>query len=107
MVVCTMTKKQILKITMIVLLAIAAALIIICAVVGSITASADKEKMPICSVERTDNKVAVTFDCAWGNSNTDELLQILSDENARATFFVTGEFCDNYPNDVRKFFSEI
>lgn len=45
----------------------------------------------------------MTFDCAWGNSNTDELLEILKNANAKATFFVTGEFCDNYPEDVKKF----
>lgn len=97
-----MTKKQILRIATIAVLAIAALLILICAVTGSVTASADKGKKPIYSVERGDNKIALTFDCAWGNSNTDELLEILSEANARATFFVTGEFCDSYPTDVKK-----
>lgn len=100
----TMTKKQILRILSIVLFCIIALIAGIFAVVNAVTVSAAEEKLPIYSVDRGDNKIAITFDCAWGNSNTDELLQILKDANAKATFFVTGEFCDNYPEDVKKFY---
>ena len=103
MVVCTMTRKQILRTLIIVLSAAAAALIIILAVIGSVTASADKGRTPIYCVDRNDNKIALTFDCAWGNSNTQELLDILSEAGAKATFFVTGEFCDSFPEDVKRF----
>ena len=40
---------------------------------------------------------------AWENSNTEELIRILKDNDAKATFFVTGDWCDRYPDDVRKF----
>lgn len=103
MVVYTMTKKQLLRIASVVLFAIVAALLIIFAVVNAVTAGAEEPKKPIYCVERGDNKIALTFDCAWGNSNTDALLAILENANAKATFFVTGEFCDKYPDDVRKF----
>lgn len=100
----TMTKKQILRAVSIVLFGIISLIILIFAVVNAVTASAEDVKLPIYCVERGDNKIGITFDCAWGNSNTDELLQILKDANAKATFFVTGEFCDNYPEDVKKFY---
>lgn len=103
MVVYTMTKKQILRIASVVLFAIVAALLVIFAVTNAVTAGAEEPKAPIYCVERGDNKIALTFDCAWGNSNTDALLEILKNANAKATFFVTGEFCDKYPDDVRKF----
>lgn len=103
MVVYTMTKKQILRIASVVLFAIVAALLVIFAVTNAVTAGAEEPKAPIYCVERGDNKIALTFDCAWGNSNTDALLEILANANAKATFFVTGEFCDKYPDDVRKF----
>lgn len=103
MVVYTMTKKQLLRIASVVLFAIVAVLLVIFAVTNAVTAGAEEPKTPIYRVERGDNKIALTFDCAWGNSNTDALLEILGSANAKATFFVTGEFCDNYPDDVRKF----
>lgn len=104
MVVYTMTKKQILRIVSIVLFCVVTATVIIFAATSAITAGAEEKLLPIYCVERGDNKIAITFDCAWGNSNTDELLKILADANAKATFFVTGEFCDNYPEDVKKFY---
>ena len=104
MVVYTMTKKQVLRVVSIVLVSLVALAIVVFAVLNAVTAGADDVKIPIYCVERGDNKIALTFDCAWGNSNTDELLKILSDANAKATFFVTGEFCDNYPEDVKKFY---
>lgn len=104
MVVYTMTKKQVLRVISVVLFLIVAVIITIFAVVNAVTVSAAEPKLPIYSVERGDNKIAITFDCAWGNSNTDELLKILKDANAKATFFVTGEFCDKYPDDVKKFY---
>ena len=104
MVVYTMTRKQVLRVISVVLFLIVAVIITIFAVVNAVTVSAAEPKLPIYSVERSDNKIAITFDCAWGNSNTDELLKILKDANAKATFFVTGEFCDKYPDDVKKFY---
>ena len=102
MVVYTMTKKQILRIITIVLICIAAVLIILFAVFGSVTASADAPKMPVCCVERGDNKISLTFSCAWGADDTDTILGELADAGAKATFFVTGEFCDTHPDAVRK-----
>lgn len=104
MVVYTMTKKQILRIISVILFGLLVVAVIIFAVFNAVTASADEVKLPIYCVDRGDNKIALTFDCAWGNSNTDELLSILEKANAKATFFVTGEFCDKYPEDVKKFY---
>ena len=97
-----MTKKQILRITGVVLVCIIAILLIVFAVVGSVTASADTARKPIYSVERGDNKVALTFSCAWDAGDIDALLEKLAGADARATFFVTGEFCDEHPDAVRK-----
>ena len=102
MVVCTMTKKQLIRIGGIAAAAIAAVLIIIFGVAGSVTASADEEKCPVNRVERGDNRVALTFDCAWDAAGTDRLLEALAKSDTRATFFVTGEFCDEHSAAVRK-----
>ncbi len=100
----TFSRKKLLRTAVIVLAVLVGAGIIVMAVMSSFKVSAADKKLPVYGVERTDNKIAVTFDCAWGNSNTDLLLSLLKDVNAKATFFVTGEFCDKYPEDVKKMF---
>ena len=87
---------------MTVLIAAAAILLVIFAVFGSVTASADTGKKPVRSVERGDNKIALTFNCAWDAGDIDALLSALSDGSAAATFFVTGEFCDAHPDAVKR-----
>ena len=101
----TTSRKKLLRTIMIVLAALAGAGIIIAAIMSSFKVSAAQQKLPIYSVQRGDNKIALTFDCAWGNSNTDLLLSLLDEADAKATFFVTGEFCDKYPEDVRKMYN--
>ena len=96
-------KKQITRIAAITAAAAATAAVIITAAVTSVGTKAEQRKLPIYRVERADNKIAVTFDVAWENSNTDELLNILSEYDAKATFFITGDWCDRYPDDVKKF----
>ncbi|MCM1487152.1 MAG: polysaccharide deacetylase family protein [Firmicutes bacterium] len=100
----TTSKKRLLKGIIAALAVLVGAGVIIMAVMNSFKVVAAEKKLPIYSVSRTDNKIAVTFDCAWGNSNTDSILAELKDAGATATFFVTGEFCDSYPEDVKKIY---
>ena len=100
----TFSRKKLLRTAVIVLAVLVGAGIIIMAVMSSFKVAADDRKLPIYAVDRADNKVAVTFDCAWGNSNTDLLLGLLKDADVKATFYVTGEFCDKYPEDVKKMY---
>ncbi len=100
----TVSKKKLLRTAVIVLAVLVIAGIIVMAVMSSMKVSAADKKLPIYAVSRADNKIAITFDCAWGNSNTDLLLGLLKDAGAKATFFVTGEFCDKYPEDVKKMY---
>lgn len=104
MFVYTMSKKRAFRTALIILAVFVGIAIGIASILTAVNTGAAESRLPIYSVERGDNKIALTFDCAWGNSNTDELLKILSNADVRATFFVTGEFCDKYPDDVRKFF---
>lgn len=68
-------------------------------------ASANERKLPIYCVETDKKHIAITFDAAWGNSNTDSLLEILKKHNAKATFFFTGEWVSKYPDDVLKIYA--
>lgn len=64
-------------------------------------AQAVSRDLPIYCVERPDKCVSVTFDAAWGNEDTQTLIDILEKYGVRATFFVVGEWVDKYPDSVR------
>ncbi len=100
----SISKKKLLKAVIIALAVLVGAGIIIMAVMNSFKVVAASKRLPIYGVNRADNKISITFDCAWENSNTDTLLAVLKEANATATFFVTGEFCDKYPEDVKKIY---
>lgn len=99
----SLTKKQIKRGAAIAAAAAATAAVVITAAVTSVGTKAQQRQLPIYRVERNDNKVAVTFDVAWENSNTDELIEILDEYGAKATFFITGDWCDRCADDVKKF----
>ena len=47
-------------------------------------------ELPIYCVQTDENKVALSFDAAWGNEDTQTILDILKKHNVKATFFMTG-----------------
>lgn len=61
-----------------------------------------KRQIPIYCVETDAPKVAISFDAAWGNEETEKLLDILDKCNVKATFFMTGSWVESYPEDVKK-----
>lgn len=63
---------------------------------------AGSRQLPIYCVETEKKEIALTFDAAWGNSDTDILIGLLGKNGAKATFFTTGEWVENFPEDVRK-----
>lgn len=67
------------------------------AIVG---AAATTRLLPIYSVERTDKVVAISFDAAWGNEDTQTLIDILGAHNVHATFFLVGDWVVRYPESV-------
>ena len=99
----TLTKKKVKRLTAIGLLAAATAAAGVGAILTSVVTQATERQLPVYCVERGDNKISLTFDVAWENSNTQELIDILDEYDARATFFVTGDWCDRYPDDIKMF----
>lgn len=63
--------------------------------------SKNQKEIPIYCVNREDKKVALSFDAAWGNEDTREILKILAKHNVRVTFFMTGGWVEEYPEDVK------
>ncbi len=68
------------------------------AIVG---ASATQRQLPVYSVQRSDKAAAISFDAAWGNEDTQTLIDILREHDVRTTFFVVGDWVDKYPESVR------
>ena len=67
------------------------------AVVG---AAATQRLLPVYSVERDGKYAALTFDAAWGNEDTQTLIDIMGRYGVKATFFVVGQWAEKYPQSV-------
>lgn len=68
---------------------------------SAIQAMSSPRSLPIYSVERDDKCVSLTFDAAWGNEDTQQLIDILEKYNVKATFFVVGDWAEKYPESVK------
>lgn len=64
-------------------------------------ATINSRNLPIYCVQTEEPKIALTFDAAWGNEHTKQILDILREQEVRATFFITGGWAENYPDDVK------
>lgn len=69
-----------------------------------ITNATAPEEVPIYRVGTNEKKIALTFDAAWGDEDTDELISILAENDVKASFFMVGGFIDRYPESVKKFY---
>ncbi len=67
------------------------------AVVGTAAAA---RQLPIYCVQRDQKVLSLTFAAAWGNEDTQTLIDSLGRYNVTATFFVVGEWVDKYPQSV-------
>ncbi len=62
------------------------------------------DNIPIYRVNTEEKKIALTFDAAWDDNDTDELMAVLDKNGAKASFFVVGGFIDRYPETVKRFY---
>ena len=83
----------------------AAAIFGVVHVPAAITAATAARQLPIYSVDRPaeDGKkyCAISFDAAWGNEDTQTLIDILNQYQVKATFFLVGDWVDKYPESVQ------
>src|SRR5699024_8663205 len=64
--------------------------------------SSGARSLPVYSVERQDNKIAISFDCAWGADYTRTILEHLAAANVRATFFCVQFWAETYPDVLKE-----
>lgn len=67
----------------------------------SVATSVATRQLPIYCVDRDDMMISISFDAAWGNEDTQHLIDILARYNIKTTFFVVGEWVEKYPESVR------
>ncbi len=89
--------------------AIATAMVLVVGIVAltgeeSVATRANAGRTPIYSVEPQDSQskpIALTFNCAWDNSDVSSVLDILKEHNITATFFLVGQWAEKYPDSVK------
>lgn len=69
--------------------------------VVSVSSSVNGRDLPIYCVQTDKPQIALTFDAAWGNEDTKQILSILEKHNVKATIFMTGGWVESYPDDVK------
>ncbi len=89
-----------------------ALLLVVCGALSVLTASVSgaaevywngkTRALPIYCVERSDNKIAISFDCAWGTEYTDKLLEEMAARGVRATFFAVEFWTEKHPDYIQK-----
>ena len=67
-----------------------------------VSVSKQQRDLPIYCVDKGEEKViSISFDAAWGNEDTQQLIDILDKYQVKATFFVVGGWVDNFPESVK------
>ncbi len=69
--------------------------------VYSVSGNGRKEKTePVYRVQTDEKKVGLSFEAAWGCQGLEEILAVLAEKEAGATFFATGEWMEEYPEQA-------
>ncbi|MDD3410195.1 MAG: polysaccharide deacetylase family protein, partial [Eubacteriales bacterium] len=63
---------------------------------------ARRRELPVYSVARDDQKIAVSFDASWGADKTFDILDILDQRDIKTTFFLVGGWVTKYPDMVKE-----
>jgi len=63
---------------------------------------AGKRELPVYSVERSDNVIAISFDASWGGDKTLKILDILDRYQIKTTFFLVDIWTQKYPELVQE-----
>ena len=88
-------------------LTVGAALLAAAAIFGAVNApaavraSVATRQLPIYCVERDQKVCSISFDAAWWADNTQKILDVLADYGVKATFFVVGNWADQYPERAK------
>ena len=64
-------------------------------------AAAAARQLPIYCVEKQEKICSISFDAAWGADNTQKILDVLDEYGVKCTFFVVGNWAEQYPDTAK------
>ena len=64
-------------------------------------AAVTNRQLPVYCVQADYPVASLSFDAAWGNEDTQTLIDILDKYQVQATFFVVGDWVEKYPESVK------
>lgn len=70
----------------------------------SVNSRVGNRELPIYCVQTDKKQIALSFDAAWGNEDTQKILEILKKHDIKVTFFMTGGWVESYPDDVKSIY---
>ena len=59
-------------------------------------------QLPIYRVGRDDKLISISFDCAWGDEYTEELLDVMDKYGVKCTFFAVKFWTEKYPEHIKE-----
>ncbi len=77
-------------------------IICVCSVGAYSQTFAQSKKVPIYSVAVDSNKIAISFDAAWGADKTRQIMDICDQYNVKATFFLVQFWVEKFPDVVKE-----
>ncbi len=98
----TITKKGLFSIFSCILIG-AIMLTVATSTASQVIQTASTERLiPIYYVDTKDKVCSISFDAAWGNEQTNTLLDTLDKYKVKTTFFLVGDWVDKYPESVKE-----
>ena len=96
-----LTRKKLVSLFSCVLIGVIA-LIVAGSTASKVVATMNEQKeIPVYCVECDEKVCALSFDAAWGNEQTETLLNILDEYDVKSTFFLVRQWVDKYPDSVK------
>ena len=86
------TKRNLISIGFCLLIGVLAGAIAVTSTVRAVQSAAAQREIPIYYVDTDKKQVALSFDAAWGNEQTEHLLEILDKYKVKSTFFLVGDW---------------
>lgn len=101
-----LTKRSLITIGFCLIIGIIAVAITVSSTVRVVQTAAAPRKIPVYYVDTDKKQVALSFDAAWGNEQTETLLDILEQNKVKSTFFLVGDWVDKYPESVKQIYKK-
>jgi peptidoglycan/xylan/chitin deacetylase (PgdA/CDA1 family) len=67
----------------------------------AVSGQVEQTGLPVCSVETDEKQIALTFDAMQEKGSLDSILNTLKSCGVKASFFVTGQWVEAFPDEVQ------